>query len=582
MFDFLFKKKKNNNIIDNENINDEPKLVVSSIEELERMNNEVKGDINEVEKFLNEDYDKDDNKRKLVVSSIDELQKTLDEVKQDRKDDVDNRTEKEKRNEPLKEYILPTLSLLKIKKKEKVDNTIIENNIDTIQNTFNSYGIPAEVVSVNKGPIFIQYEISIKPGVRLAKINGMKSELCLALAKKDIKIEAPIPGKSTIGIEFQNDELSTVSLREVLEDIPKDKKEDKLLIAIGKNEIGKSVFYSLEKMTHLLISGASGSGKSVFINSVIATILMRAKPNEVKLVMINPTSVELSTYNGIPHLLMPVLTDSKKASIALQKIVNEMENRYDVFSEKNVKNINGYNEWVEKENKLRNEEEKISKMPFIVIIIDDLADFLPMYNKDMEDSIIRITQLGRAAGICLIMSVRANAKILSGIVRFNISSRISFVVSTQTDSKTILDMSGAEDLIGNGDMLFLPMGEKLPERVQGIFVSDEEINSIIDFITKQQIAEYDDKLKNINAVSEQINSNANVFENDDDDLYNEAVEFVVTSGKASASLLQRRFKIGYDRANHLVDLLEERGIIGPQNGSKPREVLAKSDNYNNK
>ena len=543
---------------------------------------------------INNNMDPDDedkpNDGKLVVSSVEELKRMQDEVKQEKKDDIESLLSEEdtstinKPKEPEKKYILPTLDLLNkpVKKKMDTNTEQIERNIEILQNTLRDFGIIGHVVEVNSGPAVTQYELEVQTGTRLSKLLGINREISLALAKKDVRIEAPIPGKSTVGIEIPNDSISPVSLREILQDIPQNKVNSKLLVALGKNIMGKSKFCEIDKTPHLLVAGATGSGKSVCINCIISSILMRTKPDEVKLVMVDPKKVELTNYNGVPHLLMPVVTDPKKASVALQKIVNEMEMRYDEFSRKNVKNISGYNEWVDKENKIRSDEDKIKRMPYIVVIVDELADLMLVASKEVEDSIMRITQMARAAGIHLIIATqRPSVDVITGVVKSNIPSRISFAVSSQIDSRTILDMTGAEKLLGKGDMLFLPMGEGAPERIQGAYVSDEEIQNIIDYTVKQQIAQFDDKWTNLEAAQEQGNAGKHAGDDsdgdDDDDLYNDVVEFVIKSGKASSSLLQRRFKIGYNRAARLVDLLEERGIIGPQNGSKPREVLVKLD-----
>ena len=557
MFDFLFKKKGNavNNEDTSQNINtiEKPRLVVNSLEELEKMNNEAKEEKSgerTIEEFLTEE--ESSPKPKIRVN-----------------------------------YKLPTLDILNKTKKSsnKTDNEQIERNINILETTLREFGIIGKVVEVNKGPAVTQYEMEIQKGTKLSKLLGINKEISLALAKKDVRIEAPIPGKSTVGVEIPNDEIDSVSLREILDNVPQNKVDSKLLVALGKNIMGKSRFCEINKTPHLLVAGATGSGKSVCINCIISSILMRAKPDEVKLVLVDPKKVELSDYNGIPHLLMPVVTDPKKASVALQRIVNEMENRYDTFSEKNVKNIGSYNEWIEKENAVRSDEDKLDKMPYIVVIIDELADLMLVASKEVEDSIMRITQMARAAGIHLIIATqRPSVDVITGVIKSNIPSRISFAVSSQIDSRTILDMSGAEKLLGKGDMLFLPMGEGTPERIQGAYVSDEEIQKLIDYSINQQKAQYDDKWMNLEAAGEQGNAGGEVqvAEDDgDDDLYNDVVEFVITTGKASSSLLQRRFKIGYNRAARLVDLLEERGIVGPQNGSKPREVLVQISGNNN-
>ena len=537
---------------------------------------------------------KEEENPKLVVSSVEELSKMNKEVKEVNKEDASIEellTEEyvEKPKPVAVNYKLPTLDILNKPKKSqtKNDNEQIERNINILEGTLREFGIIGNVVEVNKGPAVTQYEMEIQKGTKLSKLLGINKEISLALAKKDVRIEAPIPGKSTVGVEIPNDSIDSVSLREILENVPENKVNSKLLVALGKNIMGKSKFCEIDKTPHLLVAGATGSGKSVCINCIITSILMRTKPDEVKLVMVDPKKVELTNYNGVPHLLMPVVTDPKKASVALQKIVHEMEMRYDTFAEKNVKNIAGYNEWVDKENKVRSDEDKIGRMPYIVVIVDELADLMLVASKEVEDSIMRITQMARAAGIHLIIATqRPSVDVITGVVKSNIPSRISFAVSSQIDSRTILDMTGAEKLLGKGDMLFLPMGEGAPERIQGAYVSDEEIQSIIDYTVKQQIAQFDEKWTNLEVAAEDQGNAGHhagdeTADDDDDDLYNDVVEFVITSGKASASLLQRRFKIGYNRAARLVDLLEERGIIGPQNGSKPREVLVKLDESNN-
>ncbi len=522
----------------------------------------------------------DNTSNKMVVSSIDELTHK-EEPKQEEVPVNNEQTEEIVQNS---NYKLPSLSLLNPPKKSKGNNNqaSIENNIVILEKVLKDFGIIGKVVEVNSGPSVTQYEMEIQSGTKLSRLLSINREISLALAKKDVRIQAPIPGKSTVGIEIANDTTSPVSLREILETVPSNKVNSKLLVALGKNIMGNSIYCEIDKTPHLLVAGATGSGKSVCINCMIASILMRTKPDEVKLMMVDPKKVELSMYNGIPHLMMPVVTDPKKASVALQKIVSEMESRYDIFSDKNVKNIATYNEWVEKQNAKLPEDAKIKKMPYIVVIVDELADLMLVASKEVEDSIMRITQMARAAGIHLIIATqRPSTDVITGVVKANIPSRISFAVSSSIDSRTILDMMGAEKLLGKGDMLFLPMGENAPQRVQGAYVSDEELQRLVDYTVSQQKAQYDEKFLNLTAAAkDQGNAGGEVKtveEEYDDPLYNDIVEFVVTTGKASASLLQRRFKLGYNRAARIVDLLEERGIIGPPNGSKPREVLVKLD-----
>ena len=348
------------------------------------------------------------------------------------------------------------------------------------------------------------------------------------------------------------------------------------MVTLGKNLMGKPIVADLTKMPHLLVAGSTGSGKSVCINSIICSIFMNYNPHDVKLVLVDPKKVELSNYNGTPHLLCPVVNDPKKASITLQKIVAEMEKRYDIFSEKGVKKISEYNEYIEKENK-RHPDTPLNKMPYIVVIIDELADLMLVASKEVEDSIMRITQMARAAGIHLIVATqRPSTDVITGVVKANIPSRICFAVASQIDSRTALDMAGAEKLLGKGDMLYLPMGENEPERIQGCYISDEEISRLINYCTKQMIAKYDEEISL--ATPNNNSDTGSGVDGYDDPMYNEIVEFAISTGKISASLIQRKFRFGFNRAARMIDLLEARGIVGPQNGSKPREVLVKNEN----
>ena len=530
--------------------------------------------------------DKEEDK-KIVISSIDQLTKV-------KVTDQENVPLKEEENVPKEEnnavthnynYVLPPMNLLNPVKKSKnsMNQAQIEKNIVTLETVLKDFGIIGKVVEVHIGPTVTQYELELQTGTKLSKLLSIHREISLSLAKKDVRIEAPIPGKNTVGIELPNDQTSPVSFREVLEKVPASKSDSKLLCPLGKNIMGNVIWCEIDKTPHLLVAGATGSGKSVCINGIIASILMRAKPDEVKLVMVDPKKVELSVYNGVPHLLCPVVTDPKKASVALGKIVHEMERRYDVFEESKTKNIITYNDYVEKKNKTLPKDEQIRKMPYIVVIVDELADLMLVASKDVEASIMRITQMARAAGIHLIIATqRPSTDVITGVVKANIPSRISFAVSSSIDSRTILDMTGAEKLLGKGDMLFLPMGESAPQRIQGAFITDDEIKRIIDYTIEQQKAEYDESLMNLDAAPTNDKSASQredmaQEEEYEDPLYNEIVEFVIETQKASASLLQRRFKLGYNRAARIIDLLEERGIIGPVNGSKPREVLIKLD-----
>lgn len=476
----------------------------------------------------------------------------------------------------------PPINLLSKPEKNsnKENQEAIKKNIPTLEQVLRDFGIEGKVVSVRVGPAVTQYELEIKAGTRVSKILGLNREIALSLAAKDVRIQAPIPGKSTVGIELPNAKISMVTVREVLSKVNEDDKglNKKLLAVLGKNIEGECCAMEINKMPHLLVAGSTGSGKSVCINSILATILMRTKPDEVKLVLVDPKKVELSVYNGVPHLMTPVVTDPKKANIVLQKIVAEMERRYDIFEQVGTKNITSYNEMIERNNESKTVEERSKKMPYIIVIIDELADLMLVAAKEVEDSIMRITQMARAAGIHLIVATqRPSTDVITGVVKANIPSRISFAVSSGIDSRTILDMVGAEKLLGKGDMLYLPQGTNTPMRIQGTFISEEETKAIVDFVCKQQKANYDKSLDQTEEESHAITGLENGSDAFEEPLYDQIVDFIVEQGKASTSLLQRRFKIGYNRAARCIDLLEERGIIGPQNGSKPREVLVKYD-----
>ena len=513
----------------------------------------------------------------IKITSIDELKKVT-ETKED--------TNKESVVEVNRDYQLPPLSLLNQPKKKanKTDEAAIEKNIEKLEKVLRDFKIDGKVVEVHIGPTVAQYELEIASGTRVNKITSINREIALSLAKKDVRIEAPIPGKNTVGIEFANDTPTPVSFYEIISSKKMmDAMDKKLMVPLGKSIMGDIGVCEINKMPHMLVAGTTGSGKSVCINGIICSILMRARPDEVKLVMVDPKVVELSVYNGVPHLMCPVVSDPKKASVALAKMVAEMERRYETFSETKTKNIESYNAYIDKWNE-DHKADGVTKahLPYIVIIIDELADLMMVAAKEVEDSILRITQKARAAGIHLIVATqRPSTDVITGLIKANIPSRISFAVGSGVDSRTILDQTGAEKLLGKGDMLFLPIGVNSPTRIQGSFITDEEIKKIIDFTVEQQKAQYDESLMNLEAIDHNV-SNASGQEfgdaaNDEDPLYNDIVQFVIESQKASASLLQRRFKLGYNRAARLIDLLEERGIIGPANGSKPREVLVQLD-----
>ena len=480
-------------------------------------------------------------------------------------------------------YVLPDLSILDAgdnnsKKKGQAKNeALILDNAKRLDGVLRDFGITAKVKTAHVGPSITQYELEVKSGTKISKIKALSSEIALALAATDVRIQAPIPGKSTVGVELPNKISTGVSFYEMMQELLKENSDNKLRVALGKDIMGQPIFMDINKTPHLLIAGSTGSGKSVCVNCIISSILMRAKPDEVKLIMVDPKKVELTMYNCIPHLLMPVITDPKKASAALQKVVDEMEKRYELFSDTKTKNIEGYNAKLRSQNELLPVESQKPLLPYIVVLIDELADLMLVASKEVEQSIMRITQMARAAGIHLIVATqRPSTDVITGVVKANIPSRISFAVSSQIDSRTILDHPGAEKLLGKGDMLYAPMGATSPTRIQGAFISEEDVEKIANKTIEQQKAVYDENFMKLDEVGSKTSIDKDDVDNDDP-LYNDIVEFVISTRKASASLLQRRFKLGYNRAARIIDLLEERGIIGPANGSKPREVLVDND-----
>ncbi|WP_430534646.1 DNA translocase FtsK [Listeria rocourtiae] len=462
-------------------------------------------------------------------------------------------------------YQLPPIDLLT--PAEPTDQSAeydqIKANAQKLESTFESFGVKAKITQVHLGPAVTKYEVQPSVGVKVSKIVGLSDDIALALAAKDIRIEAPIPGKSAIGIEVANQNVAMVALREVLENNPSDRPDEKLQIALGRDISGDAIVANLDKMPHLLVAGATGSGKSVCINGIITSILLRAKPHEVKMMMIDPKMVELNVYNGIPHLLAPVVTNPKKAAQALQKVVSEMERRYDLFSHTGTRNMAGYNAHVRQHNEQN--EAKQAELPFIVVIVDELADLMMVASNDVEDAITRLAQMARAAGIHLIIATqRPSVDVITGVIKANIPSRIAFAVSSSIDSRTILDMGGAEKLLGRGDMLFLPVGASKPVRIQGAFLSDQEVEDIVSFVVAQQKAQYNEDM-----IPDEV---PDIAVEAEDELYNEAVELVREMQTASVSMLQRKFRIGYNRAARIIDEMEQRGVVGPHEGSKPRRV----------
>lgn len=496
-------------------------------------------------------------------------EKTHEENRQDDRDeDVEvNFTPKESFD-----YKLPTISLFapdKPKNQSK-EKKIVRENIKILEETFASFGIRAAVERAEIGPSVTKYEVKPAVGVRVNRISNLADDLALALAAKDVRIEAPIPGKSLVGIEVPNSEIATVTFRELWE---QSKTDDKKLLEIplGKAVNGSVRTFDLAKMPHLLVAGSTGSGKSVAVNGIIASILMKARPDEVKFMMVDPKMVELSVYNDIPHLLIPVVTNPRKASRALQKVVDEMENRYELFSKVGARNIAGYNAKVAEYNASQPEYKQIP-LPLIVVIVDELADLMMVASKEVEDAIIRLGQKARAAGIHMILATqRPSVDVISGLIKANVPSRIAFAVSSGTDSRTILDENGAEKLLGRGDMLFKPIDENHPVRLQGSFISDEDVEHIVTFVKNQAEADYDDNF-DPGEVSENDMDSGSESEQGDP-LFEEAKALVIETQKASASMLQRRLSVGFNRATRLMEELEAAGVIGPAEGTKPRKVL---------
>ena len=451
----------------------------------------------------------------------------------------------------------------------------IADNATKLQKTLYNFGVSAKVENVSVGPAITRYELKPAEGVRVSKIANLADDIALNLAAESIRIEAPIPGKQAVGIEIPNKENEVVHLRDIIESNKFSDSQSKLAFALGKDVAGEEIVTDIAKMPHVLIAGSTGSGKSVCINTLITSIIYKAKPSEVKLVLVDPKVVELSVYNRIPHLLIPVVTDPKKAAGALAWAVQEMVNRYSLFAAKGVRDIKGYNAALDKEN-------EASKLPQIVIVIDELADLMMVAKNDVEDAICRLAQMARAAGMHLVIATqRPSVDVITGLIKANIPSRIAFAVSSQVDSRTILDMAGAEKLLGKGDMLFYPTGMSKPTRIQGAFISDKDVEKIVDFVKSNGTATYsDDVLESIEKANNNEKEMKDIDEDDDTDPFlDEAIETVIETQQASTSFIQRRFKVGYARAGRIIDQMEERGIISGYQGSKPREVLMSKERW---
>ncbi|NEW66779.1 DNA translocase FtsK [Carnobacteriaceae bacterium zg-84] len=525
---------------------------------------EVKEDIDSVLYIEEDDKPAVENIEPIVINSFQPEPDVIDPV-------VEEVVEKEVTFSVSKEdshYELPPVTLLN--RVEPVDQSseheLIKRNIRILEDTFKSFGVNARVISANLGPSVTKFEVQPAVGVKVSKIVSLTDDLALALAAKDIRIEAPIPGKSFVGIEVPNQTTSMVSFREIIEGNIDSK--SKLEVPLGRDISGNIRMADLSKMPHLLVAGATGSGKSVAINGMITSILMKAKPSEVKLMMIDPKKVELNVYNGIPHLLTPVVTNPRRAAQALQKVVLEMERRYELFAQTGMRNIIGYNEQVDEFNETA--DEPMEKMPYIVVIVDELADLMMVASNEVESAIIRLAQMARAAGIHMVLATqRPSVDVITGLIKANVPSRMAFAVSSSIDSRTIIDSNGAEKLLGKGDMLFQPMGENKPIRVQGAFLSDSEVEKIVEFVKNQQEANY---------VEDMIPTDEPVSQGEpEDELFTEVVEFLKEQEFISVSMLQRRFRIGFNRAARLMDELEAKGHVGAAEGTKPRRVLINTE-----
>lgn len=536
--------------------------------------------------FLDVDDDFDVITDKRNNSSSSSLFLNVDEEKKKKPSFLNDKQEEDKRiieetigrkdtftssfDENYTNYRLPRLTLLNEVSKKGRNRTNIEAANESgrqLIEILDQFGVKATLVATHIGPAVTKFEVKPDLGVRVNKISNLQYDIKMALAAKDIRIEAPIPGKSAVGIEIPNVEKTMVHMKELLKTVPSKYENAKLLFALGKDLMGNSVYGELNKMPHLLIAGATGSGKSVCVNSIITSILMRTKPDEVKLLLVDPKKVEFTPYRQVPHLLGPVITDGEEANRALKVIVDMMDKRYELFALAGVRNIGGYNTYIDE-----HPEEGLKRLPWIVVIIDELADLMLVAAKEVEASIQRITQLARAAGIHLIVATqRPSVDVITGVIKANIPSRIAFAVSSAVDSRTILDQMGAEKLLGYGDMLYIPVGETNAVRVQGVFVGDQEVQNICDFVSRQAKPKYEDAFLRLEALDSSLTNK----DEEADPLYDEVKKFIISTRKASTSLIQRKFSIGYARAARLIDVLEERGIIGPSRGSKPREVLVR-------
>ena len=567
---------------DNNEKEDFIKGINNKIQILDFMRNSELQDVNPLQDFdLDKDFSSEAGmQEEYIVAKGSETKKINKNLSHDDKEVVSKEIE-ESLNESgevqKKEYAFPTMDLLNINSKLKLKNEDKKDLIDNankLEETLSNFGVEAKVVQVTKGPSVTRFELQPSPGVKVSKIVNLQDDIALGLAANGVRMEAPIPGKAAIGIEVPNKKQSPVFLREVLDSKEFTNTSKNLAFALGKDITGKCIVGDLSKMPHMLIAGATGSGKSVCINSLIISLLYKYSPEQVKLLMVDPKVVELSVYNGIPHLLIPVVTDPKKAAGALNWAVNEMNKRYNLFSQMKVKNIESYNKLYEK-------GEIQEKLPYIVVIVDELADLMMACPNDVEDYICRLAQMARAAGMHLIIATqRPSVDVITGVIKANIPSRVSFAVSSGTDSRTILDQVGAEKLLGRGDMLYYPIGENKPLRVQGAFISEEEVENVVEYIkNSEDDVDYSEDI--INHINSESSNEAAMSSSDTDELLEEAMKLVIDYQQASTSFIQRKLRVGFNRASRIMDELEEHGIISEKDGSRPRQVLVgKEDRYN--
>lgn len=583
---FIKVVEKNNN--KNKNKDEFLNGVNNKIKILDFMKNPEADDLDEQTCIFDNDYISNDKSKEPYNSKNSKMQKVSlndennNKYKNENTDnlfnekvnkEIENNIEKATNSEN-KTYVYPGLELLKINSSTNLNNDDkqeLMESADKLESTLESFGVDASVTRVTKGPSVTRFELQPSPGVKVSKIVNLSDDIALGLAATGVRIEAPIPGKAAVGIEVPNREQTPVFLREVLESDEFLNTNKKLAFSLGKDIGGKCVVGDLSKMPHTLIAGATGSGKSVCINTLIVSLLYKYSPDEVKLLMVDPKVVELSVYNGIPHLLVPVVTDPKKAAGALNWAVNEMTRRYKLFADSGARNIDSYNTLFEK----GIIEEKL---PYIVIIVDELADLMMVCPNDVEDYIGRLAQMARAAGMHLVIATqRPSVDVITGVIKANIPSRISFAVSSQIDSRTILDSGGAEKLLGKGDMLYYPVGSSKPLRVQGCFISEDEVERVVEFV-KNEVEKVEYKEEIIEHINNESDSSLNnIKDEDSDELIDDAINIVVEYGQASTSFLQRRLRIGFNRASRIMDELEERGVISKKDGSRPRQVLVKKE-----